>query len=245
MKIEDLQELGLNKNEATVYLALVKLGQSTANAIIKSTGFHRNIVYDNLEKLSEKGLVSSIIEDKKQVFRPTKAVALAQMIEEEAKQVNEKVTKALEMSKEISNILDKNKSKFRATVHQGNKGIKEILYEILEEKEYWGIGVSNASVAVLGEDFWKVYIEKVKRNKIRERLLLNNDFNKNLPISSSKYTELRHLPVQANLITETLIYGNKVAIIVYTDPPIATLIESKDAVNSFLSYFETLWKISK
>ena len=244
MKIEDLQELGLNKNEATVYLSLIKLGEATANAIIKSTGFHRNIVYDNLEKLSEKGLVSSIIENKKQVFRPTKAVALAQMIEEEAKQVNEKVVKALEISKEISNILDKNKSKFRATVHQGNKGIKEILYEILEEKEYWGIGVSNASVAVLGKEFWKVYIEKVKRNKIHERLLLNNDFNKNLQISS-KYTELRYLPVQANLITETLIYGDKVAIIVYTDPPIATLIESKDAVNSFLSYFETLWKISK
>lgn len=56
-----LVKLGLTTNEATVYDCLLGLGITTAGKIIKKTHLHRNIVYDNLEKLIKKGLVSFVI----------------------------------------------------------------------------------------------------------------------------------------------------------------------------------------
>ena len=51
MDPKKLEKLGLNRNEAEVYVDLLKLGQTSAGELIRRTGFHRNIVYDNLEKL--------------------------------------------------------------------------------------------------------------------------------------------------------------------------------------------------
>ena len=67
MEIENLVELGFNKNEAIVLLALLKVGKSDANQIIKATKFHKNIVYDNLEKLIDKGLITFIKEKGRKV----------------------------------------------------------------------------------------------------------------------------------------------------------------------------------
>ena len=64
-----LIKLGFNKNEAKVYLALIEFGKADAGQIIAETKFHKNIVYDNLDKLIDKGLVSFIIENKKKIFQ--------------------------------------------------------------------------------------------------------------------------------------------------------------------------------
>ena len=47
MKAEDFIELGFNKNEAKVYLALIKFGKADARLLIEETKFHKNIIYDN------------------------------------------------------------------------------------------------------------------------------------------------------------------------------------------------------
>ena len=43
----------------------------------------------------------------------------------------------------------------------------------------------------------------------------------------------------------TWIYGNKVAIIVWSDQPIATLMRSKDIADSYKQFFNILWNSSK
>ena len=58
--ISELTKLGLTLNEAKVYFALLELGSTNAGEIIKKTKLHRNIVYDKLDKLIEKGLVSFV-----------------------------------------------------------------------------------------------------------------------------------------------------------------------------------------
>ena len=69
MEMKNLVDLGFNKNEAKVYLSLIRFGKVDAKQIIKDTKFHKNIVYDNLSKLIDRGLVSFIIEGKKKIFQ--------------------------------------------------------------------------------------------------------------------------------------------------------------------------------
>ena len=68
MEIADFIKLGFNKNEAIVYMSLIKFGKADANRLIKDTKFHKNIVYDNLEKLIDKGLITFVIEEGRKVF---------------------------------------------------------------------------------------------------------------------------------------------------------------------------------
>ena len=55
---KQLEELGLTKNETKVYLVLLELGLTTTSAIIKRAGINTSKVYESLERLLKKGLVS-------------------------------------------------------------------------------------------------------------------------------------------------------------------------------------------
>ena len=72
-KQDVLEEIGLSKNEAKIYLTLLRLGNVTATDIIKESGVHRSNVYDVLDSLVKKGCVAYI---QKGVFRRTKSYPL-------------------------------------------------------------------------------------------------------------------------------------------------------------------------
>ena len=48
MDITKLEKIGLNLNEAKIYLALLELGQAQAGYISKKTQINRTTVYDSI-----------------------------------------------------------------------------------------------------------------------------------------------------------------------------------------------------
>ena len=52
-----LQEIGLTKNEAKIYIALQKSGSSLVSAIAEETKLNRTHIYDRLNHLIKKGIV--------------------------------------------------------------------------------------------------------------------------------------------------------------------------------------------
>ena len=64
MDTSTLREAGLTEGEIKVYLALLELGSSTTGPIVDKSGISRSIIYQILEKLMEKGLVSFITKEK-------------------------------------------------------------------------------------------------------------------------------------------------------------------------------------
>lgn len=150
----DLERLGLNKNEAKVYLALIFKGQATAQELVKSVGVHRNIVYDNLEKLMEKGLVS-VINEKKRIFIAEKPAAIIEFLESKKSVVDKEIETAKGLIPDIDKILASQKSKQEAYLFRGINGLKKILGEIVRAKQSWCIGITNESVRILGETYWK------------------------------------------------------------------------------------------
>ena len=63
-----LKDFGLTQNEEKVYLKLLEIGSSSAGLLIKKTGMHRAAVYDNIDSLTEKGLVSHVIKANRKYF---------------------------------------------------------------------------------------------------------------------------------------------------------------------------------
>lgn len=245
MNIDKLIDLGLNKNEAKIYLALLENGSSIASALVKVTGVHRNIVYDNLDKLVQKGLVSCINENNKKVFFAEKSTSLIEVIEKEEEELSKKKKKALELIPEINEILENADSKQDVTLFKGIQGIKQIILDSLDYNEYWVIGVSNASIELLGESFWKNFNIKRKSSKTKEYLLYNPDFNNSVNIEEKNSSFTKKLPTELNQVTEIFLYNKKVAIIVYSHSPIGIVIENKHIFSVFKNQFEFLWKLSK
>ena len=58
---EELSEFGLTPYQATVYLAIAKLGPTTARNISKKAGIRREEVYRTLPKLEEAGLIERVL----------------------------------------------------------------------------------------------------------------------------------------------------------------------------------------
>ena len=72
---EQLKEIGLADNEIKIYLALLKNGAMNPLNIAKITELHRGYVYDSLERMQVKGIVTSLTINKKKHFQavsPTK-----------------------------------------------------------------------------------------------------------------------------------------------------------------------------
>ena len=68
MRYDLLTNLGLTKSEVRVYLGLLRFNASSASEISENTGIYRKNVYDALNRLIKKGLVSSAKVETKRIF---------------------------------------------------------------------------------------------------------------------------------------------------------------------------------
>lgn len=59
--VNELARIGLTEGEARVYLSLVKLGLAKVGAIVKDSRVSYSKVYEVLERLGSKGLVSHVM----------------------------------------------------------------------------------------------------------------------------------------------------------------------------------------
>ena len=84
--------------------------------------------------------------------------------------------------------------------------------------------------------------QKRKRElKIKAQVILNKSAKKSESVQKS-YSQFRFIPDNYSAPTTTFVYDYKIAIIVWSETPIATVISSKAAVKSYKNYFKLLWK---
>ena len=85
--LEELQEVGLSKNEAIAYLKLSEMGLSSAYKLAKEAGLFKANSYDALRKLVEKGLVSEKKIDKKTLYEAMDPSSLLDFIDSKREKV--------------------------------------------------------------------------------------------------------------------------------------------------------------
>jgi len=236
MDIAKLEKIGLNLNEAKIYLALLELGQAQAGDISKKTQINRTTVYDSLERLIQNGLVSFVISANKKVFKPVAPKKLLNQIEEK-----ENVVK--EILPELEGLFAQSKEKEETDIYKGRKGIKSILDDILKCKEYVAFGSSGKFLEIMQHDF--IIFQKQKKTlKINSRVILSESSRKTETVKVA-FANFRYIPDEFSAPTTTFIYENKTAIIIWGETPVATLIKSKEVAKSYKNYFEMLWKTAK
>jgi len=243
--IEALNRIGLTKNNRKVYLALVDSGESTVSNLVKKTGMHRSYIYDILDKLIDLGLVGFIIKNNKKYFEVSAPEKLIEMLEAKEQDIRKSKEDINHILPQIKERIKSNIEKQEARIFIGKEGIKSILEDILaKKKDFFGFGAEGKF-----KDIFKWYFDNWQKRrtklKISYKIIYNEKLKEQRPTKEQKLIEIRFLPEKYEFPATTIVYENKVAILLWDTNPIGFVIESKEIVKSFLSYFELLWGIAK
>lgn len=238
-----LKEIGLTYTEIKIYLALLSLGSTSAGKIVEETEVYRKNLYDSLNKLIEKGLVTYVIENKIKYFQAKDPENLIRFLDEKKNKIDEKKE---ELKKELPKLKEKFKSRepeIESEIYRGTEGIKTILKECLNYNEVFFIGATG-DVENRLPYFWPHYNKNREKQKILWKLLLILEA-KNKPITKSKYYEYKVLPKELSSPNVIWIYGDYVANVLWLEKPIAFVTKHKALANNYRNYFNYLWKITK
>ncbi|MDP3026977.1 MAG: helix-turn-helix domain-containing protein [Nanoarchaeota archaeon] len=238
MNTEDLQEFGLSNTEAKVYLALLELGKSKAGEITKKSAVNRTNVYDALERLIEKGLVSYVTENNKKTFEAVNPERLQEIIEE-------KQAKLSKVIQELKARYSAGKAEEDASIFKGKKGIKSIFENVLKEKKDLFAYGAESRFKEMFPFYQKHWNEERAKLGIKVKMIYNEKVRKTKKAEHLKLLEMRFLPETYDFPSMVMVYADKAVTVVWLEEPFGFMIKSKEAVKSNMNFFELLWKIAK
>src|SRR3989344_9285140 len=128
-----LEEIGLTKGEIKVYLTLLKLGETTTGKIIEEAQISSGKIYEILDKLIKKGLVSFIIKEKTKYFSPASPNRILDYLHEKEKELNSKEQEILKELPSLLSIEKSGKKEYETNLFKGFKGIQTAIFEALED----------------------------------------------------------------------------------------------------------------
>ena len=242
-----LTEIGLTENETKVYTALLDKGSLPVNRIYEETGINRRNVYDVLNKLISKGLATYVIENKKKVFQATDPKRIITFLEEQKRLVEEKEELARKKLPELEKKFLAKTSAIEAEIYRGFEGIKTIWEDSLNYKEMFFIGAAGYLYYLMPR-YWIVYNRKRKKVGLKWFVLATHEMRgTNIPPLTDKLIKSKYLPKELSGPPNVIwIYGNKVANVLWTDTPLAFVVNDKEMAESYRKYFYFLWnKVAK
>jgi len=236
-----LEDIGLTGAEIKVFLTLLELGSSQAGKVVEKSGLQNAVVHRAFHSLAEKGLITFALEGKKKSYQSIEPKLLLNFIDEKKAKL-EQLLPELEAKKALQKEFPK------AVIFQGIKGIKELINSMLEteEKNYCAYGAPIRSNELLGDFFWKNFHDRRIKKRIAARLIFQYSLKKwGEELNSKKFTDVKYTIQDFEELTETIICGEKIAILIYTEKPFGFLISEKNVADSYRKFFDILWNNAK
>lgn len=240
MELEILKKIGLSDGEIKVYSALLDLGVSPINRIHEKTGIERRNIYDILNKLIGRGLVTYVKENKKRLFQishPNKIIGYIEEKKHNLSRIKE------EIDKEIPALLERfslRKHGINAEIYRGFEGVKAVWEDMLNYKEVYWIGSARYVPKKLPYFFASWNMRRIKlKTKIFNLMKAELKKETKKPFA---YEYIRFLPKEfSGNPTAICVYGEKAVNFLLGDEFFAFVIESKELAESYIKYYKYLW----
>ncbi len=242
MEIEtSLERLGLTKNEAKTYLALLSTGPTTSGAVISKSGLYRPAVYEALDRLMAKGLVSFVMKNNRKHFEAADPERLGDLADEMMQEVHN----AIPELKKLPSFDMKGEA---TTLFLGVRGIRSVLDSLLEELkgggEYVDFGVSGRFREVMGP-YWDAWQKSKREMRVLSRCIFDENIRESRLLKDYQ-GKARFVPREFYCPSDTMVYGEKVVIFVWNaKPPTVIVIRDADTSKGYLNLFNWMWKNAK
>ncbi|MDD5331827.1 MAG: helix-turn-helix domain-containing protein [Candidatus Nanoarchaeia archaeon] len=245
MDIPELERIGLSKNDRKVYLSLLESNSVSVSNLVKKIGFHRSYIHDILNKLINMGLVSITIKNNKKIFNaenPEKIIDILKTKKEQIQNDEEKLSKILPLLIEKKKFVSEEPE---ARIFIGKEGIKSILEDVLFQKKDFVAFGAEGKFKEIYQWYFNNWQKRRVETKLHYKVIYNNKLKKIRPTKDQKLVDIRFLPEKYEFPATTIVYKNKVAILLWDANPIGFVIENEDIAKSFNNYFEILWSTAK
>ncbi|MBI2445193.1 helix-turn-helix domain-containing protein [Candidatus Micrarchaeota archaeon] len=235
-----LRGLGLTENETAAYVGLLESGPTTAGPLAGKTGLHRSRAYAALERLLEKGLVSTIVRNARHYYQALPPETLLDVVEEKRRRI-EAVVPALNAIRP--------QEPMHAGMHEGIHAFRLLREKILADMAPGDVMRVQGAPAAANERMEAFLLDFHHRReakgcalqiiynadarpygKKREKLRLSQVRYMRNPVATASWIEIYRDTVLINVIGSTL------ACFVVQDPKVR---------DSFAAYFDELWKNAK
>ena len=243
-----LKELGFTLGEEKVYLALLKIGSATTGPIAKESKVSRSKLYEILERLAGKGVVSHFKKNKISYFQASPPERIVDYLKKKEELIKEQ---RIDFEKNIplfENLFKESKSHHEAEVFEGMEGIKNVREIALRKMKsgetmfYFG-NPESGHENILG--YWDDWNKRRIKKKIIAKIIYNFDAkNYAKRRKNQRYTLVKSLPNKGETHAWIEIYGDTLAIVLKHKTPMSIVIKNKLVAESFKTYFNILWDVS-
>jgi sugar-specific transcriptional regulator TrmB len=234
--VQALTNLGINEKQAKVYLASLELGSATVRELSEKSGVKRTSIYNFLEDLKQKGLITEIKEK-------DKILLIAEdphiVVERAKKQMNEVESVLPDLMSVFSQPGNKPKVKY----YEGLDGIKKAYDDIITTGEtIYGYSDWEQMFATMPDEWpWQVPERRVERKIKAYYIGKDGPWGKKVKAKDKEQMRQTKLVKDIKLDTEINIYGKKVAMISYRRPYAAVIVEDRAIAESMRSIWQIVW----
>lgn len=234
-----LKEYGLTNKEIEVYTQLLPLGSINLQEIAKRINLPRTTIYNTLNYLASKGLVSKIIRGHVTFFIATEPKKLISDIEEKKRLIVSALPELENLKKQII-------ESSSCEIYEGFKGVSTILAEVFSIKQQtYYFGSYSKSLEILKhlpQHSANLRID----NKIPAKIII--DLYEEPRFYNKKYqklTEMRFLDSMKDFPCMIFIYGDRVALYTLQGDLVGVIIRNKEVSQAMKMVFDFFWNNSK
>ena len=243
MEQEVLRTLGFSERETKVYLALLELGSVTVGPIAAKTRLQHSKVYQTLEKLIDKGLVTFVFKSRTKHFQAEDPRRILSMIKEKEKIFQEILPKLEQKQKE-------SQTPQTAKVYEGYKAIKsmyESLFDELTKRSYYYVFAFKDEYvdASLAARFLRTVHQKLSEKGVDDRLLVHKSVRKEFLKNYFDLPRIHYRFISLNIPFGLMIIDDKIINWVWGKRPTAVVIISQQMAHQYKAFFLEFWKQAK
>jgi len=242
MYSEIFQEIGLAKNEAKIYEALLIEGESSVSEISLKSKIHRRNVYDAINRLIEKGVIFQIIGKGENQYKAVDPNKLLEVVEEKEK----KIKKVLP---ELVKLYQTKPHKQEAYIYKGIEGFKNYMRDILLKKQdVYFIGAKGGWFDPRLKTFLKSFLKDAKRLHIKYQHLFDYEVKDSLPEVVKEIEQpYKFLPKEYSTNSAIDIFADR--IVTFTGLGLGKLDEdvtlfvlvNQELADSYKKWFKFIW----
>ncbi|AIF83144.1 putative transcriptional regulator [Candidatus Nitrososphaera evergladensis SR1] len=242
---QQLVDLGLTQGEARVFLSLLKLGPSKVGAVVKDSKVSYSKVYDVLERLASKGLVSHATIGNIKHFNAVEPYRLHDYLQKKEDALKAQKATAEGLVSELAKVANRNRAAKGAEIFAGDRGLRtayEILLKDASKNDVLRYFYPFDDYHPIATPFYSRLHLFQKEKEITQRGIGTVAFSR-----SAHYREIAGM-VDMRFVPFPLpgtmdVFQDKLLMVSW-ESEIGILVTSKDIADHFARYFDSVWQVA-
>ena len=247
MDIEkSLEDVGLSRQEAKIYITVLKLGMPKASIIAQKTGMARGGVYYTLKLLKEKGFISEVIKSGVLYYSAATPDNLIVKLEEEKNKQMQHLADIVPQLKTLQNIaLERPTIEF----YEGYEGFKTVFTNLIDKPDQEFRCYLSSKVL----DFLPHFHEQFRKRRTEKHIMIKTITERTKRLEDIKKLDKKEL--RETRFNDTLFKNNEMLYYILKDEIFiikankseqhGIYIKDKDLAEFQKNIFDKLWKESE